>query len=128
MATIHINGGEVELNRYDLAMAKAIDKAAGESDRERRWRAQLDALVAGVGKDEVEQALGAVRVNDVDLIELERLYDAMVAAYEQPRDESTADLIERRLAGIDVERLSQVLELTERANAMSSRQGFNRVV
>lgn len=128
MATIHINGGEVELNRYDLAMAKAIDKAADERDRERRWKAQLDALVAGVGKDEVEQALGAVRVNDVDLIELERLYDAMVAAYEQPRDESTADLIERRLAGIDVDRLSQVLELTERANAISSRQGFMRVV
>ena len=30
MATIRINGGEVELNRYDLAMAKAIDKAAEE--------------------------------------------------------------------------------------------------
>ena len=128
MATIRINGGEVELSRYDLAMAKAIDKVADERDRERKWKAQLDALVAAVGKDEVEQALGAVRINDVDLIELEGLYDAMVAAYEQPRDESTADLIERRLSGIDVDRLAQVLELTERANAMSSRQGFTRVV
>lgn len=128
MATIHINGKEIDLARYDLAMAKAIDKASEERDRERRWRAQLEAVIAAVGRDEVEAALGSVKISDVDLIELEGIYDAMVAAYEQPRDDSAADLIERRLAGIDVDKLAQVLDLTERASAISGRQGFNRVV
>lgn len=129
MTSIHVNGHDYELARYDLAMAKRISKAQDERDMERRWKAELEAVVAAVGKDAVEEVTGGVRVAEVDLIALDNLFDAVVAAYEQPRDEGLADLVERRLAGIDVEKMTRVLDLAERASSLAdSRQGFNRVV
>lgn len=129
MNVIHVNGSDYELARYDLAMAKRISKAQDERDMERRWKAELDAVIDAVGKDAVEEVTGGVRVAEVDLIALDSLFDAVVAAYEQPRDEGLADLVERRLAGIDVEKMAKVLDLAERASSLAdSRQGFNRVV
>jgi hypothetical protein len=129
MTSIHVNGNDYELARYDLAMAKRINKAQEERDMERRWKSELESVIAAVGKDAVEEATGGTRVAEVDLIALDSLFDAVVAAYEQPRDEGLADLVERRLAGIDVEKMARVLDLAERASSLSdSRQGFNRVV
>lgn len=122
-----VGGKEVQLPKYDMALARkaeAIDSADG---REATWRAEWEFLRAAVGDDILHEAAGGDRVDSCDLIALDAACAEVRAAYEAPQQESMRKRIEDTMAVLSGSDLDRLVRAADAIGKLQSRQGFRRV-
>lgn len=112
-----------ELPKYTKALAKRIDQAGSEREREKGWRLKLAVVQECLG-DAAPSVLDGSTLDDVDINALETEFAAIEAAYQAPRTDAQAERIDQILSSIDVEKIEAMARAIE---SLDSRQGFKNV-
>lgn len=120
-----------ELPRYTLDVARLMD-APRQAEGVAAWRAMWQALGRVYDAGWLADELGGTRLEDVDLVELRRLWDETRTAYGEGERESSARSMAEAMSvldGVPLERL-QALGEAMRAiyDADERARGFRRVV
>lgn len=114
-----------ELPKLTRALAKRIDSAADEPDRDKRWKAQL-AIVQDVLGDDAAAVLDGDSLDTVDINALETTFSGIQAAYESPKRDAQAERIESMLETLDIDKLEAIAKAVESLTS-TNRQGFKAV-
>lgn len=120
-----------ELPRYTLEVARSMDSVRS-SDGTAAWRAMWQALSGLYDAEWLAGELGGRRLEEVDLIELRRLWDETRTAYGEGERESSARSMAEALSvldGVPLERLQALGEAMRTIYGAEDRaRGFRRVV
>ena len=125
--TVTVAGSDVELPRYDMAMARRVEALDAADGAEATWRAEWELARAAVGADELRDAVGGDRVESCDLTALDALCADIRSAYDAPRMEATRRRIAEALSVLDGADLDRLVKASETMASLGSRQGFRRV-
>lgn len=121
-----------QLPKYDMATARLFEAPASCESRAERWRLQHRALAHAYGADALAEMVGGSKVEDVDLQELEALFDETATAYgavgRESRARSVAEVMQV-LDSIPVDRLQAIADAMGKVYEVDQRaRGFKRVV
>lgn len=123
MNYVDTSGEGHELPKYTRALAKRVEQAQGETEREKRWKLELAVVQECLG-DSAEAVLDGRTLDEVDISVLDAEFEGIAAAYEAPRREAQAERIDATLSAVDLERLEA---LATAMDSLSQRQGFKNV-
>ncbi len=81
MASITINGNQVELPKFTLALAERFAEVGKTSDIGPKAKMMHGIVVDAIGKEKADELLDGSSVDDVDLVALSNLYTVIDGAY-----------------------------------------------
>lgn len=122
---VEIAGKAYELERFDMAAARMVEKINGTADMGERYKLVWEFLRCAIGRDALSEVAGASTLAKCDLIALEVAFGSVIRAYQAPLQADAARAINEQLDGIDIDGMTRLLAL---AGKVGSRQGFSRVV
>lgn len=121
-------GVEVELPKFDLALARLIDKVAEAEGNEAKWKAQYNFLQKVFDADYLAERLQGDSFKTVDLAVMEAMFHVTVGLYARPSLEAQMQQANSELESVDplVDRMVKMAEAVTVLNN-ADRQGFRSV-
>ena len=102
------NGEEHKLPIKTMSLNDKIEAVNNAKTTKEAYTKMMDFVVAGLGKDKVDELLGTHNVNKVDLTELNILSNAIVNGYDDKVAEKQLERADRVANSDAIDRLIQV--------------------
>lgn len=102
-----------------LDNAAGVDQMAGLSTRE-KYKIVLDCVVDVLGADNVKEAIGSCKVEDVDLNDITLTFRKIVDAYNKPLQEYSMNANRADLESLPLDQITALAEAVKSVSAMQA--------
>lgn len=114
MALLNYEGKEYELKQKSLSIVRKEDLMYKQTTLEETYRKQFDYVLACLGNEQTEEILGSTVLNDnVDLIELTYICNAIDSAYNEKLNQQQIETAEKALSSKAFDKVIKLGNSTE---------------
>lgn len=114
MALLNYEGKEYELKQKSLSIVRKEDLMYKQTTLEDTYRKQFDYVLACLGSEQAEEILGSTVLNDnVDLIELTYICNAIDSAYNEKLNQQQIETAEKALSSKAFDKVIKLGNSTE---------------
>lgn len=105
-----------------LDNAAAVDSMAGLSIRD-KYKVVMDAVIAVLGRDNVVEAIGSDKMDEIDLNEITLTFRKIVDAYNKPLEEYTKNSNRASLEDLPLEEIAKLADAAKTIDSFQTVQG-----
>ena len=126
--TVILHNHSYNLPAKTLAVTELLDNAAGVdnmtglSTRD-KYKIVMDAVIDVLGRDNVVEAIGSDKIDEVDLNEITLSFRKIVDAYNKPLEEYTKNGQRANLENLPLEEISKLADAAKAINNFQTIQG-----
>lgn len=124
MEKIYFNGKEYGLKPKTMKVARMIDATEQAQSVTEAYKGEYDVIIYTLGKDAVKAILGTSNIEEIDLTQMVKVYNAVIDAY----DKELAEEQRRREAELlDSDLFDKLDRLAKNAQVISELAKTNNV-